>query len=143
RLFEALGDMAVMMMHDEDRARVCYEAAVNAAQPLEAKHLPLLEKLCERQDAHGDHAGAARTAELMAAFGSTGGARAARFVRAARDYIHAGDVDRARVAANRAVEADAYDLDAIDLASELALRSDDAEAAAAVLGRGLSTPKGV
>jgi tetratricopeptide (TPR) repeat protein len=143
RLFEALGDMAVMMMGDEDRARVCYEAAVNAAQPLEAKQLPLLEKLLERQDLANDHAGAAKTAELMAAFGATAAERASRYVRAARDYITAGDIDRARAAADRAVDADAYDLDAIDLASELALRSDDADAASAVLGRGLSTAKGV
>jgi tetratricopeptide (TPR) repeat protein len=142
RLFEALGDMAVMMMADEDRARACYEAAVNAAQPLEARHLPLLEKLLERQDKAGDRAGAAKTAELMAAFGATSGDRAARYVRSARDYVTAGDVDRARATADRAVEADPYSLDAIELASELALRSDDHDAAAAVLGRGLSAPKG-
>jgi tetratricopeptide (TPR) repeat protein len=142
RLFEALGDMAVMMMSDEDRARVCYEAAVNAAQPLDARHVPLLDKLLVRQDHAGDHAGAARTAELMAAFGATPAERAARYVRAARDYITAGDIDRARAAADRAVDADAYDVDAIDLASELALRGDDAETAAGVLGRGLSTGKG-
>ena len=142
RLFEALGDMAVMMMSDEERARVCYEAAVNAAQPLEARHLPLLQKLLERQDKAGDRAGAAKTAELMAAFGATSGDRAARYVRSARDYVTAGDVDRARATADRAVEADPYSLDAIELASELALRSDDHDAAAAVLGRGLSAPKG-
>ena len=87
RLFEALGDMALLMLHDEERARTCFAAAVAAAQPLEAKHVPLLEKLLERQDLADDHAGAARTAELMAAFGATAGERAARYLRAARDYL--------------------------------------------------------
>ncbi|MBZ0235457.1 MAG: hypothetical protein K8M05_24220, partial [Deltaproteobacteria bacterium] len=71
RLFEALGDMALMMLSDEERARVCYEAAVSAAQPLEARHLPLLAKLLERQDLAGDSLGAGKTAELMSAFSTT------------------------------------------------------------------------
>src|SRR5262249_5197248 len=69
KLFEALGDMSLMMLHDEARARTCYAAAVASAQPLEAKHVPLLEKLLERQNLASDLAGSARTAELMAAFG--------------------------------------------------------------------------
>ena len=54
RLFEALGDMALMILHDEERALTCFAAAVASAQPLEAKHVPLLEKLLERQDLAGD-----------------------------------------------------------------------------------------
>mgnify|MGYP003377550074 CR=1 FL=1 len=66
RLFEALGDMALLMLQDEERARQCYASAVQSAQPLEQKHLPLLVKLLARQDTANDHAGAARTAELLA-----------------------------------------------------------------------------
>ncbi|MDX2088094.1 MAG: hypothetical protein SFX73_09595 [Kofleriaceae bacterium] len=135
RLFEALGDMAVMMLDDAERARTCYAAAVAAAQPLEAKHVPLLEKLLARQDLANDHAGAGRTAELMAAFGSTPADRAARYLRAARDYLSAGDRVRARAAADRAVDADPYDVDAVDLASSLAIDQSDVEAAAAMLTR--------
>ncbi|HEU4726643.1 MAG TPA: hypothetical protein VFT22_02105, partial [Kofleriaceae bacterium] len=135
RLFEALGDMALLMLHDEDRARTCYAAAVSAAQPLDAKHVPLLEKLLERQDLCGDHAGSARTAELMAAFGATPADRAARYLRAARDYLAAEDLTRARAAADRAVESDPYDVDAVDLASGLALDRGDVDAASAMLTR--------
>ncbi|MBK9033603.1 MAG: tetratricopeptide repeat protein [Myxococcales bacterium] len=138
RLFEALGDMALMMLSDEDKARVCFEAAVAAANPLDAKHVALLEKLLERQDLAGDHAGAARTAELMAAFGATAADRAARLDRAARDYLVAGEADHARAVAARAVAADPYSLDAVELASELALAAQDVEAAADMLGRFLS-----
>src|SRR5689334_12483585 len=48
RLFEALGDMALLMLKDDERALACYISAVAAAQPIEAKHVPLLEKLLER-----------------------------------------------------------------------------------------------
>ena len=65
KLFEALGDMSLRMLDDEERAGTCYAAAVASAQPLEAKHLPLLEKLLERQDPAGDLArlGAHRRAD--------------------------------------------------------------------------------
>ncbi|MBL0213962.1 MAG: tetratricopeptide repeat protein [Myxococcales bacterium] len=135
RLFEALGDMALLMLQDEERARTCFSAAVAAAQPIEAKHMPLLEKLLERQDLANDHGGAARTAELMAAFGATPADRASRYLRAARDYLAEGDRVRARGAADRAVEADPYDVDAVDLASGMAIDQSDVEAAAAMLTR--------
>jgi tetratricopeptide (TPR) repeat protein len=135
RLFEALGDMALLMLRDEGRARTCYAAAVAAAHPLEARHVPLLEKLLERQDLGGDHAGSARTAELMASFGATPADRAARHLRAARDYLAADDVVRARAAADRAVDNDPYDVDAVDLASGLAIDRGDVDAAAAMLTR--------
>ena len=142
RLFEALGDMALMLLSDEERARTCYEAAVAAAQPLEARHLPLLAKLLERQDLAGDHLGAARTSELMAAFGGSAAERGARFTRAASDYVAGGDRDRARAAAERAVEADPYDLDAVTIASELLVAAGALEEAATILGRALSQKDG-
>jgi tetratricopeptide (TPR) repeat protein len=135
RLFEALGDMALLMLHDEDRARTCFAAAVAAAQPLEARHLPLLDKLLERQDLAGDHVGAARTAELMAAFGATPAERAAHHLRAARDYLAAADRGRARAAAVRAIDHDPYDLEAVDLASRLAFEHGDLDAVVAMLTR--------
>ncbi|MGE5184465.1 MAG: tetratricopeptide repeat protein, partial [Acidobacteriota bacterium] len=138
RLFEALGDMALTMLDDEERARTCFAAAVASAQPLDAKHVPLLEKLLERQVLAKDLPGSARTAELMAAFGSSAAERAARHLRAANDYLAAGDRLRARAAAERAAESDPDDVDAVDLASQLAIDQSDVEAAAAMLTRLLS-----
>jgi tetratricopeptide (TPR) repeat protein len=135
RLFEALGDMALLMLHDDERARTCFAAAVAAAQPLEAKHVPLLEKLLERQNLAGDLVGAARTSELMAAFGATPAERAARHLRAAHDYLAAGEAQRARAAAERAVENDPYDVEAVDVASRLALDAGDVESASTMLTR--------
>jgi tetratricopeptide (TPR) repeat protein len=135
RLFEALGDMALLMLEDDARARTCYAAAVAAAQPLEARHIGLLTKLLERQNLAGDHGGAARTGELMAAFGATPADRASRYLRAARDYLAGDDPVRARAAADRAVDSDPYDVDAVDLASGLAFDHGDDAAAAAMLTR--------
>ncbi len=135
RLFEALGDMALMILHDDERARTCFAAAVAAAQPLEHKHLPLLRKLLERQNLAGDLAGSARSAELMASFGATPGDRAALHLQAAYDYVAAGDRLRARAAAERAVESDPYDVGAVDLASQIAIEQSDVEAAANMLTR--------
>jgi tetratricopeptide (TPR) repeat protein len=139
RLYEALGDMALMMMNDEERARACFASAVAAASPLEARHVPLLEKLLARQDRTGDRAGAAKTSELMAAFGANASERSARYLRAAHGYRAAGDLVRARAAADRAVDSEPYDLAAADLASQLALAADDTHAAAELLGRCLSS----
>ncbi|MBA3822065.1 MAG: tetratricopeptide repeat protein, partial [Deltaproteobacteria bacterium] len=135
RLFEALGDMALLMLQDEERARTCFVAAVAAAQPLEAKHLPLLEKLLDRQELASDHAGSARTSELMAAFGASAGDRSACYRRAARSFLAAGDAVRANAAAVRAVESDPYDVDAVDLASGLAIDLGDMDGASAMLTR--------
>ncbi|HTE55100.1 MAG TPA: hypothetical protein VK698_29815 [Kofleriaceae bacterium] len=137
RLFEALGDMALMSLSDEARARECYEAAIQAAVPLDSRHLPLLEKLLERQDLSGDHAGAGRTAELMASFAAEPGARAARLRAAAENYLAAGDRGRARGAAERAVADDPYDLEVVTIASELTMADGDHEATASMLGRAL------
>jgi tetratricopeptide (TPR) repeat protein len=138
KLFEALGDMSINMLQDEERATACYAAAVASAQPLDASHVPLLEKLLDLQNRSGDLAGSARTAELMAAFGATAADRAARHLRAAYDYLAAGDKVRARAAADRAVESDPYDVDAVDLASQIAVDQHDVDAAAAILTRFLT-----
>jgi tetratricopeptide (TPR) repeat protein len=141
RLFEALGDLAAATLADNARALACYQAAVEAAAPLEARHLPLLEKLLQRQEVTSDHRGAARTAELMASFGSDGAASAARYTAAAENYLVAGDRERALGASRRAVEADPYDLTAVTVLSEM-LAAPGATSAhdeiTAVLGRALS-----
>jgi tetratricopeptide (TPR) repeat protein len=67
--------------------------------------------------------------------GATAADRAARHLSAAHDYLAAGDKIRARAAAERAVECDPYDVDAVDLGSRLALDQTDFDAAASMLTR--------
>jgi len=71
----------------------------------------------------------------MASFGANPADRAVRHLRAARDYLAAGDAARARAAADRAVDNDPYDLDAVDLASGFAIEQGDVDASAAMLTR--------
>ena len=138
RLFESLGDLALSTLNDDQRATEWFAAAVGAAKPLEAKHVALLEKLLARQNHAGDLPGAARTAELMASFGTTPAQRAALHLRAAYDYLAAGDRVRARAASERALDNDPYDVGAVDLASQLAIEQADVDAAAGMLTRLLS-----
>ncbi|MCP4447344.1 MAG: tetratricopeptide repeat protein [Myxococcales bacterium] len=134
RLFEALGDMCMQELHDEQRARVCYEAALRAAEPLDSEHMPLLQKLLARQVAAGERADCGCTCELLASFAQDAKGRCERHIEAAQHFIDAELPEETRSAADRAVGADAYDLVACDMASELAMKARDHEAAAAMLG---------
>jgi tetratricopeptide (TPR) repeat protein len=138
RLYEALGDLALMALHDEQRALACYQQAVNAADPLESQHLGLLEKLLERQDLANDVLGAGRTAELMASFAETAAARAARYTTAAENYLSGQDLERARAAAQRAVDAAPYDLTVLTVASDVFMKAGEFERVAEILGRALT-----
>ncbi len=135
RLFEALGDMAMHEMQDETRAKVCYEAALRAAEPLDSEHMPLLEKLLARQVVAGERAECGRTCELLASFTQDGQERCERHTEAAQHFIDAGQIPQARDALDRAVSAAPYDVVACDMASELAMEDGDEKTAAAVLGR--------
>ncbi len=135
RLFEALGDMAMQEMHDEMRAKVCYEAALRAAEPLDSEHIPLLEKLLARQIVAGERADCGRTCELLASFTQDAQERCERHTEAAQHFIDAEQVPQARDALERAVSAAPYDVVACDMASELAMTAGDDKTAAAVLGR--------
>ena len=131
--------MSLLTLEDPARAAVCFEAAVNAADPLESKHIPLLHKLLEQQEHLKDDLGTGRTSELLASFSKAADERAGLLVTAAAAYRRAGHDDRARLAAERAVEASPYDLTAVTAASELAMQEGDFEATAAMLGRALSS----
>tara|TARA_R110002073_G_scaffold225022_9_gene385475 strand:- start:5956 stop:14361 length:8406 start_codon:yes stop_codon:yes gene_type:complete len=135
RLFEALGDMAMQELHDESRAKVCYEAALRAAEPLDSEHIPLLQKLLSRQVAAGERAECGRTCELLASFMQNDEERCERHTEAAQHFIDAQLPAEARNAAQRAVSADPYDIVACDMASELAMEAGDHEATAGMLGR--------
>ena len=127
RLYEALGDLCLMKLHDEARARRCYESAVACADPIAAKHVPLLAKLLELCDTANDHLGAARAAEQMAAFGTSPADRTARYVHAARDYLLGEQRDRARAAAEKALANDPHELRAADIVSQIAADAGEVE----------------
>ncbi len=134
-LFESLGDMVMKRLEDGERAKVCYEAALRAAEPLATKHTPLMQKLLTRQQASQDRAGAGRTCELLASLATDPAVRCEQYTEAAQHFIDADMLNDARGAADRAVKANAYDLVACDMSSELAMKEGDHDSAAATLGR--------
>ncbi len=134
-LFETLGDMIYEQLHDAERAKTCYEAALRAAQPLESSHIPLLAKLLARQMATRDRAGAGASCELLASFANDRQERCERHTEAAQHFIDAEMPKQARSAADRAVHACDTDLVACDIASELAMAESDFDATAALLSR--------
>jgi tetratricopeptide (TPR) repeat protein len=143
RLFEALGDLALVALSDPARARACFEQAVAAAAPLESKHVPLLRKLIVQQREASDMAGVGRTCELLSSFSADARARAHELLEAADAYLAAGEAGRARAVAARALEAEPFDEDALWTATRLELEAPtepgrpDHEAIASRLGRAL------
>lgn len=134
-LFESLGDMVMRRIQDSERAKVCYEAALRAAEPLDSKHTPLMLKLLARQEASQDRPGAGRTCQLLASFAADPDKRCERHTEAAQHFIDSDMPSEARSAADRAVKAKPYDLVACEMASELAMGAEDFDATAAMLGR--------
>jgi tetratricopeptide (TPR) repeat protein len=138
RLYTALGDLVLRLTGDEAHTQRCYEAALAAADPLEARHLPLLDKLLTRQQARGDLRGAARTTELLASFAADVDEQTARLLAAAGSYLDAGDLPRARASAERACAQKPHSPEALAMVARTALADGDADGAARVLSRALA-----
>ena len=136
RLFEALGDMALMMLARRGaRAHVLRRrgrrraAARGQARPAarEAARAPGPRRRSRRLRAHRRADGRVRRDARPSAPRATCAPRTTTSPPAI--------AIRARAAAERAVENDPYDVDAVDLASQLAIEQSDVEAAAAMLTR--------
>jgi tetratricopeptide (TPR) repeat protein len=130
----ALGDMAQLMLRDEERAHLLRRRSCRRP-PLGSPSSRCSTSCSIAKNLAGDLRAPRLTAELMAAFGTTPADRATRYLRAARGDLGAGDRERARGAADRAVESDPYDIDAVDLASGLAIDLGEVDSAAAILTR--------
>jgi tetratricopeptide (TPR) repeat protein len=136
RLYDALGDLALSRLDDLERAERCWRAAVDGMS-LDARHVPVLEKLLEIQRHAGHDAARAETCERLALAHPEAEVRRARFDEAVDAYLAAGERARARAAAERFADAHPLDEDALWRASELALADGDYDAASARLGRTL------
>lgn len=136
RLFEALGDLALDVLHDAARAGEYYLAAVKAAHPLGHEHAGLLDKLIAQKSHFESPQKLAESLELLAGISSAPEA-AELLARAARHYREANLHDNAKRAARAAVGADAVQLTALTIAAECWL-VDDPAWVADCLGRALA-----
>ena len=137
RLYDALGDLAVSVLEDAERAERCWAAAI-AGVHLDARHVPVLEKLLETQRHRGADLARAETCELLAVAHPDAQARRDRFDEAIDAYLAAGERARARATADRFADAHGLDEDALWRASELAIADGDFDSIAARLGRALN-----
>ena len=136
RLFDQAGD-AHAALGDDAAAMRCFDAAVQAASPLEARHVPLLQKLADKQRSQAAHAGLGRTSELLASFAPSEPKRAVIERQAAEAYLEAGEESRALQAAERALAIAPLDEQVVWVASTLLGNAGEHERLASLLARAL------
>jgi tetratricopeptide (TPR) repeat protein len=142
RLYDALGDMAASVLHDDVAAERLYAEAVRHAGTLEMRHIPLLDKLHEAQRRRPG-VGLGDTCERLAELHEDAAIRRDLLIEAVDAFVAGGDRARARAAAARVADAEPLDAEAVWRASQLELDDGEHEAAAARLGRLLEAPSAI
>ncbi|MFH2007321.1 MAG: tetratricopeptide repeat protein [bacterium] len=106
QLLDSLGDLYLDKLEDDGAALGCFREALEAAEPVESRHLPILEKLFPLCRSLGDDAEAARVIGLILAFTEDSDLRMPREIQAADAYLALGEVDRAQRHLQNALELD-------------------------------------
>jgi tetratricopeptide (TPR) repeat protein len=130
RLFEALGDLALDVLGDTERAERCWLQIAALAD------VPVLDKLVTVQRTRGTVRG--DTSERLAELVADPAKKKALVEEAATAHAKAGDLGRATTLAERLMAAHARDADALAVASAIALQARDAKRAAQWLERALA-----
>ncbi len=115
-LWDSLGDLYRDQLEDDEAALECYLAALDAAEPIDRQHVPILEKVFPLCRALGRDEDAARIIGFTLAFTEDPEQRAPRLVQAADAAVALDEMDRA-VAFLR----EALDIDPLDEAALLGL----------------------
>ena len=130
RLFDALGDLALDVVGDAERAERCWSQIASVADA------SVLAKLVAVQRRRGTVRG--ETCERLAELVTEPPRKKALVEEAANAYLQAGELARATVLAERLVAAYPRDVDALTVASAVVLATGDAKRAATWLERGLA-----
>ncbi len=96
QLLDSLGDLYMDNLEDDAEAMVCFREALEAAEPVESRHMSILEKLFPLCRSLGDDAEAARVIGLTLAFTEDDDLRMPREIQAADAYLALGEVERAQ-----------------------------------------------
>ncbi|MBA3502951.1 MAG: hypothetical protein H0T65_21495 [Deltaproteobacteria bacterium] len=131
RLFDALGDLALDVLGDAERAERCWLQIAALAD------VPVLDKLVTVQRTRGTVRG--DTSERLAELVADPGKKKALVEEAAAAHAKAGDLGRATVLAERLMATHARDAGALAVASAIALQAGDAKRAAQWLERAFAT----
>lgn len=132
RLFDALGDLAMHVLGEPERAERCWSRVASAL------HAPVLEKLLALQRKRGSKIERGETCERLAAV--TGDARAKKELteEAAQAFVAGGDLARALAVAEYLIASYPHDLDTVTCASKIAVACGEQEKAAGWLRRALN-----
>ena len=132
RLYDALGDLALDVHGDAERAERCWSRVATAG------HEPALAKLLAVQRRRGAGVERGETCERLAALAADDAARKALVEEAAEAFATGGDLVRARDTASQLVARHSLDVDAVSCASRIAFAAGDLDNAARWLRRALT-----
>jgi tetratricopeptide (TPR) repeat protein len=133
QLWDSLGDLYHDKLEDDGGALSCYTEALEAAEPIEKQHLPILEKVFPLCRAVGDDEQAARVIGFILAFTEDPELRAPREVQAADAYVALGDHGRAIEHLEAALELDPNSEPAVNMLVDIYEQKGDYRQAADLL----------
>ena len=107
QLLDSLGDLYLDSLEDDAAALSCYREALEVAEPVESRHLPILEKLFPLCRSLGEDNEAARVISLILAFTEDPALTLPREIQAADAYLALGEVERAEAHLRSALDIDA------------------------------------
>jgi tetratricopeptide (TPR) repeat protein len=132
RLFDALGDLALDVLGDRERAERCWSRVASAL------HAPVLEKLLVLQRKRGSKIERGETCERLAAVTVDERAKRELTEEAAEAFAAGGDLARAFAVAEWLVASHPHDISTVACASKIAIAAARHEKAAGWLRRALN-----
>lgn len=132
RLFDALGDLALDVLGDAERAERCWSRVANAM------HAPVLEKLLALQRKRGSNIERGENCERLAAVTTDPQQKKLLTLEAAEAFHAGGDLSRAHAVGEYLVGAHPHDVDAVACAARIAIAIGDHDKAAGWLRRALN-----
>jgi len=106
QLLDSLGDLYMDKLEDDAAAMTCFREALEAATPVESRHMHILEKLFPLCRSLGDDVEAARVIGLTLAFTEDDDLRMPREIQAADAYLALGEVERSQAHLQSALRID-------------------------------------
>lgn len=132
RLFDAVGDLALDVLGDAERAERCWSRVASAM------HAPVLEKLLALQRKRGSNIERGETCERLAAVTTDERARKELTEEAAQAFAAGNDLSRALAVADYLIAAHPHDIDTVTCAAKVALAAGALDKAAGWLRRALN-----
>ncbi len=139
QLWDSLGDLYLEELEDDGGALTCYTEALEAAEPIEKNHLPILEKAFPLCRTIGDDEQAARIISFILAFTEDPELKSPRHVQAADAFVALGEMDKAEEHLVEAMRLDSYNEPAVTMLVDIQERKGEYRSAAEHLAQYLES----